>query len=295
MTIRLVCHADWSASPDKRWMATAIFQGNGHWLAFPAEPVGNTATLLKRLHRRSGDGSGPGGSMLIGFDFAIGLPLAFARRLGVDDFLSFLPQLGTGAWTDFFEVAALPEQVSLHRPFYPTRPRLPGEVVPRHAHLLEGLGVESIDDLRRACDRRRLSAANDPGRLAAAPLFWTLGGQQVGKAAICGWREVIQPALATPALGAVAVWPFSGELFSLLGAGYTVIAETYPAEFYTHLGLTFPRRGKCERSGKRVQAARLDNAARMMEWADMAGVAMHPGLRDQICSGFSPSPAGEDP
>ena len=35
-------------------------------------------------------------------------------------------------------------------------------------------------------------AQHDPGRRAAAPIFWTLGAQQVGKAAIAAWRELLQ-------------------------------------------------------------------------------------------------------
>jgi hypothetical protein len=42
--------------------------------------------------------------------------------------------------------------------------------------------------LRRQCERAT------PTRRAACPLFWTLGSNQVGKAAISGWQEVIAPA-----------------------------------------------------------------------------------------------------
>jgi hypothetical protein len=51
-------------------------------------------------------------------------------------------------------------------------------------------------------------------RLIAGPVpndYWTLGGNQVGKAAIDGWQNVVRPALA---LGA-SLWPFDGSLENL--------------------------------------------------------------------------------
>src|SRR5690606_36678987 len=67
-------------------------------------------------------------------------------------------------------------------------------------HLIDGLGVESMTDLLRVCERRNGT------RGAASPLFWTLGGKQVGKAAILGWKEVLAPALRDPELD-VKLWP----------------------------------------------------------------------------------------
>jgi hypothetical protein len=72
--------------------------------------------------------------------------------------------------------------ISIQRPFYPFAP---GNK--RHAHLLNALGLDSIDDLRRECEKQQ------PGRRAACPLFWTLGANQVGKGAIIGWRDVLAP------------------------------------------------------------------------------------------------------
>jgi hypothetical protein len=78
-----------------------------------------------------------------------------------------------------------------------------------------------------------------------------VGGQQVGKAAISGWRDVLGPAVRSAEMD-VAIWPFAGPLFDLFRPGRAVIAESYPAEFYTHLGVCFARRPG-QRSGKRVQ------------------------------------------
>ena len=43
--------------------------------------------------------------------------------------------------------------------------------------------------LLRRCER------GGNGHKQACCLFWTLGGNQVGKAAIIGWRDVLAPAL----------------------------------------------------------------------------------------------------
>jgi hypothetical protein len=61
----------------------------------------------------------------------------------------------------------------------------------------------------------------------------------VGKGAIAGWRDVIVPAMADHGLE-VALWPFEGSLERLIAPGRVVIAETYPAEFFDHFGVTFP-------------------------------------------------------
>ena len=61
-------------------------------------------------------------------------------------------------------------------------------------------------------------------------LFWTLGPNQVGKAAIIGWRDVLTPALGSDK--SVVLWPFDGSLDQLLKPGNVVIVETYPAECY---------------------------------------------------------------
>jgi hypothetical protein len=74
-----------------------------------------------------------------------------------------------------------------------------------------------------------------------------------------------------------------------------VIAETYPAEFYDHLGVSFPRRHPGGKSGKRSQAGRIANAGKLLSWAQEAGLLLDPQLKNQIREGFGPSPDGEDP
>ena len=84
--------------------------------------------------------------------------------------------------------------------------------------------------LSRACDR---ATAERP---AGAPLFWTLGANQSGKAAIAAWRDMLLPTLASDA-DSIRLWPFAGAFRALLAPGKVTLAETYPAEALRHLGI----------------------------------------------------------
>lgn len=274
-----MAHADWSTHPKKRWIAVAGLSKEGFYQAEAPRRVRDTENLLHQLQKDAG----PQGLALLGFDFPIGLPLAYAKKAEIDAFLAVLPKLGQGKWKDFFTVAGAPEEIHLYRPFYPKRP---GGA--RHQHLIKGMGMETINDLRRQCD---LAHAR---RRAAAPLFWTLGGQQVGKAAISGWKDILGPGLQDPDLE-VLIWPFSGRLTDLLQANRVVIAETYPAEIYTHLGIKFSPARPGRKSGKRNQTDRASNAERLLDWARDANVSLSAGLRSGIEMGFGPSAQGEDP
>ena len=43
--------------------------------------------------------------MLVGFDFPIGIPKAYADIAGIESFAALLPELGRGQWASFYEVA----------------------------------------------------------------------------------------------------------------------------------------------------------------------------------------------
>jgi mannose-6-phosphate isomerase-like protein (cupin superfamily) len=208
-----------------------------------------------------------GGCVLVGFDFPIGLPAAYAERAGISSFRDVLPQLGQGRWERFFEPAQRPEEISLDRPFYPRRP---GGT--KHEHLHRGLGLEGPALLRR-CDRATAA------RRSAAPLFWTLGGQQVGRAAIAGWRDVLQPALDDSRLE-IALWPFDGPLDELFASGRIVVVEAYPTEFYGHLGVSFAG------TGKRDRAARAENGRTLLAWSRQRGLELEADLEMGLGEGF---------
>jgi hypothetical protein len=265
----LVAHADWSLDARKRWLAKAVLQPDGRYRAFAPEPVGPLKSFWDRLDRAACPGS-----ILIGFDFPIGLPQAYAERAGIRDFVAELAEFGSGAWSDFYVVAAASAQVSLARPFYPM---LPGSS--SRQHLVTGLKLASWSDLLRRCDQASRT------RPAACALFWTLGGQQVGKAAIVGWRDLLAPALRDGV--DLGIWPFQGDLSELIGRHRFTVAETYPAEVYRHLRLDLRR-------GKRKQEVRKSNARPLLTFANAAGVDLDPDISSELESGFGAKASAED-
>jgi len=227
-------HADWSVQPRKRWRCEAQLvreQGQSRWRVEPPEPVGDVKAWVRELIERVECGE----RVALGLDLPIGVPAAYAMRVGVHDFRDLLPRLGCGEWKTFFDVAEQAHEVSPRRPFYPQR----GRAGVRQSQLVKGLGLETPADLLRRCDRATSR------RNAAGSLFWTVGAKQVGKAAISGWREVVTPLLDM--LGDRAgLWPFDGAWHRLLQQCPLVIAEAYPAEFYASFG--FPRTGWSKRN-----------------------------------------------
>ncbi len=260
----LIGHADWSIHPSKRWLARAALQPEGRYVAFVPEPVGPLDTLCSRLGEKAG-----GDHVLLGVDFPIGLPRAYAELAGIADFTAALKEFDDR----FYTVAEREDEIGLDRPFYPLRP---GGC--RRQQLLAGLGLAWSDLLRR-CDRASET------RPAACALFWTLGAQQVGKAAITGWRDVLAPALRAGI--DLALWPFQGSLSELLARHRFVVAETYPAEVYGHLGLNL-------KGGKGRQMVRKSNAPRLLAWAKGAGVDLEGCLIKQINDGFGADARGDD-
>jgi hypothetical protein len=267
----LIAHADWSVNRRKRWVALAELQPNGDYRAALPQPAGAATTLLYRLYSLTPAAR----AVFAGFDFPIGVPSAYAQLAGIDAFLPSLLQFGHSQWDEFYQVAETAEQISLRRPFYPFRPG--GKSI---QHLITGLGLSSRRELFRVCERAHAA------RQAAVPLFWTLGAQQVGKAAITGWRDMLAPALRHSALP-LAVWPFAGELPALLEAGGVVVAETYPAEAGYFLGLG-------DGGSKRSQAVRQRFAERLLSLAWELNVALDPDLDEQIRDGFGPDGIAED-
>jgi hypothetical protein len=268
MMFATLSHADWSTTAKKRWAAVAR-QHAGAWHVGTPYQVSSSSELLDRLFDDATHGA-----VLAGFDFPIGLPASYGARTATDNFRSVLPEFGKGRWCRFYEVAENVTEISVERPFYPRRPSSS-----KHAHLITAHGADSFNDLRRQCDR----ATNQ--RPAACPLFWTLGGNQVGKAAIAGWQEIVAPALCRGA----KLWPFDGALRDLAAVGGIVIAETYPAEAYGHVGVHF-RPGE----SKRRQNDRAAKADAIMNWARRVGVSLQPDTASTIKAGFGDKATGED-
>ncbi len=218
-----IAHSDWGIDHAKRWACYARKCADGsYWVGDPT-PVGDVEGLFSRLRAEA-----PTGPILAGFDFPIGLPRQYSAMAGITRFLDVLLCFGQGKWQNFYEVAETTSQISLARPFYPRRP---GSA--KKQHLIDGLRLTSTRELLRVCDRAT------PDRGEACALFWTLGANQVGRAAIAGWRELLAPALRD---GLIRIWPFDGPLQMLLESARIesariIVAETYPAATYVHLGL----------------------------------------------------------
>jgi hypothetical protein len=269
-----VAHADWGSASSKRVVATAELR-DGAYVAHPPRGVEPTGGLLERMSL-SADRRQP---TLVGFDFPIGVPRAYAHRAGIADFAAWFRALDLDA--PLFEVADDLEQVSTARPFFP---KLIAEKSPGiKARFHTALGLADAD-VHRRCDRAHC------GRRAASEIFWTLGPQAVGKATIAGWRDTLRPALAERHRR-YALWPFDGPLPRLLAISDAVIVETYPAEAYRRLDLRMGRPG----SAKTRQADRAADAGRLLRWAAAHGVIPDEELTVQILDGFGPRRAGEDP
>jgi hypothetical protein len=261
----IAAHADWSTDPRKRWVSVAR-RGAGAWRAEAPAPVGDPAGRVAALLAE-------GVPVALGLDLPLGVPRGFAEGRPEAGFVPFLR--GLVARPRFFEVAATLDQVSRDRPFYPAR-GVKGMTRAAHA---AALGLDGAAGLSRLCDR---ATAERP---AGAPVFWTLGANQSGKAAIAAWRDWLAPGLAAGA--PYALWPFEGGLHAMLAPGRAVLAEVYPAEALRHCGLVL-------RGSKRVRADRAAVAPALLDAMAARRVAPSAALRAMVEDGFGADAAGED-
>jgi hypothetical protein len=248
-------------------MTLAHRTGIGWQLTAP-QPVGDVSTLLSRLLQAA-----DGGAVAFGADFPLGLPRAYAATRSEADFPAFLR--ATHAMPDFFTVCASVDEIHPQRPFYPAR-GIAGMTRLAHAR---ALGLIDAAALSRACDR---ATAERP---AGAPLFWTLGANQAGKAAIAAWRGFIHPALTTGA--PLRLWPFEGPFQTLLTPDHVVLAETYPAEALRHLGIRLL-------GSKRRRSDRAAIAGPLLAAMDLLSAAPDDTMRQATLDGFGADAAGED-
>jgi hypothetical protein len=263
----LAAHADWSIDPRKRWVTVARKTTRG-WVLSAPRPVGDVSLFLLQLIREA-----EGGAVALGADFPIGLPRSYAALRPERDFPAFLRSIG--ALSDFFSVCATLEELRPDRPFYPSR-GIAG--MTRLSHAL-ALGLTDASSLSRACDR---ATAERP---AGAPLFWTLGANQSGKAAIAAWQSMIVPALADNLN--LRLWPFQGPFRTLLTPGSVALAETYPAEALRHLGIRL-------RGSKRRHADRCAAAEALIRVMDQQLAFPDDVMRATTLGGFGTDASGED-
>lgn len=138
-----IAHADWGSAAAKRIVATAQLGPGGVYLAHMAQPVGDGGSLLERM--------GVGGTptrTLLGFDFPIGLPRAYADRAEIENFSAWLRGLDVDA--PFFSVADDLSEVSIDRPFLPRNltEKSPGI----KSRFRAALGLSASESLR-LCER----------------------------------------------------------------------------------------------------------------------------------------------
>jgi len=266
----LVAHADWSTDPRKRWCATAVRGDDGRYRVGAPELVGDVDTYFDRLRTRAGASA----TVLTGFDFPIGLPASYAAKVGFTDFRTALSKFGRDEWHNFYQPARSRSEISTGRPFYPYAAGRKGEH--RQEHLYSRLGLVDMSQLKRRCEHR------------AQSLFWLIGGNQVGKAAISGWRDLLAPAMASN--GSLTIWPFDGLLEDLLTQPGIVVTETYPAEMCRHLGFAVSEPNR----SKRCQADRAAGASTIKAWSDHNAVRLTDRLKGESEDGFGPGSNGED-
>lgn len=261
----IAAHADWSADPRKRWVTIARRRRVGWSVAAP-RPVGDPHALAAALRAE-------GVPVLLGLDLPLGLPRGYAAGCAEDGFPAFLRGLATRP--GFFAVSATLSTASRAAPFYPAR-GVKGMTRAAHA---AALGLPDAAALSRACDRATAL------RPAGAPLFWTLGANQSGKAAIAAWRDWLAPSLAAGAPD--ALWPFEGCVAALLAPGRLVLAEVYPAEAMRQVGVGLA--GSKRAQGPRRAAAPLLRAALAARHA-----VPDAALDGMIAEGFGAEASGED-
>lgn len=261
----IAAHADWSLDARKRWVAMAE-RDKTRWRIAAPRPVGEARAFARSLL----DASVP---VALGLDLPLGVPRAYAARRSESGFPAFLAARAGDA--RFFTVNATLETVGLDAPFYPQR-GVKGMTRAAHA---EALGIGDARALNRWCDR---ATAERP---AGAPVFWTLGANQSGKAAIAAWRDWLAPALAEGA--PLDLWPFAGPLHGLLRRDRLAIAEVYPAEALRQLGLRLD-------GSKRAEAPRRALAEALLDGMDRLHAEPTPELRAMINAGFGTDAAGED-
>jgi hypothetical protein len=158
----------------------------------------------------------------------------------------------------------------------------------RRAHAL-ALGLNDATALCRLCDQATAA------RPAGAPVFWTLGANQSGKAAIAAWRDLLGPALRGP--DPPRLWPFEGSFAELLAQGGIAVAETYPAEAMRQLGVR-PAGSKRRQADRAAYAPALHLAMARLGAVpdDAAARAINDGFGSDGfgADGFGADAAGED-
>lgn len=91
--------------------------------------------------------------------------------------------------------------------------------------------------------------------------------------------------------GDIGLWPFDGALLALLESRSAVIVETYPTEFYAHLGF---RLGDGKGNGKQSLSARQAVSKHLLTVAAQLACEFTEAAHEAVTGGFGPRRDGED-
>ncbi|MCC9621478.1 methyltransferase type 12 [Thalassospira sp. MA62] len=266
--VQHVCHADWSRSPNGRWIAKARRQSDG-WIIHALVPVGDIDAFVQSLITL-----GQRDAVWLGLDMPIGFVDQWFDQAGFSDFHDLLGKLGTENGQEFFRVCETRAEISPKRPFYPARPGPKGTVA--RSHLVDALGFPDFNALHRHCEHRTTH------RGAACPSFWTLGANQVGKAMLHGLEHLIVPG----AKAGFNIWPFDGDLAQCSHPPGVTLIETYPAEIYHWLGIGTVRKSR--------QDSRKDAIKTLIDHARQNAITFDAALKRGIADGLSHAQGKDD-
>jgi len=228
--IGLLC-ADWSVAPERRAACEALPRRTG-WVADAVRPPLGGLDLDALLRRAEALRDATGHPVLVGIDAALGLPLAFGRRMGAGSFPEALRLLADRGALD--AEAASPAEWGIERPFFRVPP---------------GQGALTRFEERAG---GRGGMLRQIERVVGGKSAFVLSGipGSVGSGSRALWREL---ARETPRPGSPRLWPFDGDLAGLLADGAVVLGEMYPRAAAADLDLGALRKG---RSADRVAALR---------------------------------------
>ncbi|MEO0392150.1 MAG: hypothetical protein AAF213_02760 [Pseudomonadota bacterium] len=273
LTHRCLWHVDWGIDPKKRWAAAITVPVQG-------APLIHAPTPFVPLSESLLAGAYDDQQLIIGVDFPIGLPAPYADLVGIHDFQAFLLGQEGPDWRQFSQVADRLDEVSLHQPFFPRANIHADDKAqgPPQLAWLTKLGLEKSDTYRQ-CD---LMTDDRP---AAASLFWTKGANQVGKAALGGWRDLVRPLLINKR-AILGLWPFDGPLDTLIATAPIVLAETYPGEVYGWFD--------CQPKAKTRRDARLSVVPVLRATIDDMDLTLTDEANAMLADGFGDDRHGED-
>jgi hypothetical protein len=283
----MIIHCDWSVDPNKQCLVVAQRSATGFYEVRGPQSVGGMTSkkgnkqshspLLDLIAESSSTAAGNAGGLWLGFDFPIGVPSGWAEKAGFRNFRDVLKRLSNDS-AKMFEPCTTFNDASADRPFVEN---LRGEGIQAKWACRIGFPMQDrkLVGLKRVCEVE-----------GGQSLFWLVGANQVGKAALNGWRNILLPLLGIgnengpgnlPEPSAIKLYPhdLAPNFAFQSDANSVVIFETYPAIAWKML---------CKRETYRKTSTsdRKSIGSRIIEWADQLNASLVDGLRAEIESGF---------